>query len=140
MSKYDERMKRGFKLMQRMGRQDTMLNQKALYPELYELSVGHLFGDIWTRPHLSLRERQLITLAANIAMARPAGTPGHYRSAQHIGISKEAIMEVIIHVGHYSGWPTIGHAVAQFTQVLEEDASAKKKKKVRRRKAAVMET
>ena len=76
MSNYDERMKRGLKLMQRMGRENTMLNQKALYPELYEISVGHLFGDIWTRPHLSLRERQLITLAANIAMARPAGTPG----------------------------------------------------------------
>ncbi len=135
MSKNDDRMKRGFKLMQRMGRQDTMLNQKALSPELYEISVGHLFGDIWTRPHLSLRERQLITLAANIALARPAGTPGHYRSARHIGISKEEIMEVIIHVGHYSGWPTIGHAVAQFTQVLEEDAAVEKKKKARRRKA-----
>ena len=134
MSNYDERMKRGLKLMQRMGRENTMLNQKALYPELYEISVGHLFGDIWTRPHLSLRERQLITLAANIAMARPAGTPGHYRSAQHIGISKEEIMEVIIHVGHYSGWPTIGHAVAQFTQVLEEDAAREKKKKPGRRK------
>jgi alkylhydroperoxidase/carboxymuconolactone decarboxylase family protein YurZ len=56
-------------MLKKMGRQDTMFDQKDLYPELYDLSVGHLFGDIWTRPHLSLRERQLITLAANIAMA-----------------------------------------------------------------------
>ena len=37
-----------------------MLNQKELYPEMYEMSVGHLFGDVWGRPGLSLRERQYV--------------------------------------------------------------------------------
>jgi hypothetical protein len=30
-------------------------------------------------------------------------------------------MEVMIHVGHYTGWPTIALAVEQYTQVLLED-------------------
>ena len=89
MSEYDDRLKRGFDKLEEMGRQDTMLNQKELYPELYEISVGHLFGDIWNRPLLSMRERQLITLAANIALCRPTGNHSHYRSAQHLGITKE---------------------------------------------------
>ncbi len=122
-------MKRGFEVLKEMGRQDTMLNQKELYPDLYDLSVGYLFGEIWTRPHLDLRERELITLAANIAMARPVGTHSHYRSAQHLGITKEEIMEVIIHVGHYTGWPTMALAVSQFTEVLKEDAEKAKKGK-----------
>lgn len=117
-----ERMKRGFEVLREMGRLDTMMNQKELYPDLYNLSVGYLFGEIWTRPHLNIRERELITLAANIALARPAGTHSHYRSAQHIGITKEQIMELIIHVGHYAGWPAMAHAVIQFEQVLKEDA------------------
>lgn len=95
------------------------------------MSVGHLFGDIWTRPHLSLRERQLITLAANIALARPTGNHSHYHSALHIGITKEEIMELIIHVGAYAGWPTQGLAVRQFTRVLEAEAAGKKKNKLR---------
>ena len=106
-----------------MGRLQTMMDQKVLYPDLYDLSVGHLFGDIWARPHLTLRERELITMASNISLARPVGTHSHYRSAQHIGITKEEIMELIIHVGHYAGWPAIALAVIQFTEVLKEDAA-----------------
>lgn len=132
MNKNEDRMKRGFAVLKQLGRQDTMLNQKALYPDVYDLSVGYLFGEIWTRPHLTLRERELITLAANIATARPNGTHSHYRSARHIGITKEEIMEVIIHVGMYAGWPALAHAVLQYTEVLEEDAAKEK----RRRKSA----
>lgn len=133
MGDYDNRYKRGFKLLQKMGREKLMLEQKALCPEMYDISVGHLFGDIWARPGLSLRERQLVTLAANIACVRPSGNHSHYRSAQHIGITKQEICEVILQVGHYAGWPALSHAVRQFTEVLKEDAKKKKKAKNRRR-------
>src|SRR5690348_14126899 len=103
MSDYEERYKRGMELLKKMGREELMMDQKALLPELYEMSVGHLFGDVWARPGLSLRERQLVTLAANIALARPSGNHSHYRSSKHIGITHEEIMEVIIQVGHYAG-------------------------------------
>ena len=124
-----KRFDKGMEVLTRMGREQTMLNQKELYPDLYDLSVGYLFGEIWSRGHLSLRERELITLAANIAMARPVGTHSHYRSARHIGITKEEIMEVIIHVGHYTGWPTMALAVGQYTEVLKEDAEKEKQRK-----------
>ena len=128
---YRERYKRGMALLRKMGREELMLDQKELSPELYELSVGHLFGDVWARPGLSLRERQLVTLAANIALARPTGNHSHYRSAEHIGITREEIVEVIIQVGHYAGWPTISNAVRQYNAVIreEEDIRTGKKKK-----------
>ena len=126
MSEYDERLNKGFEKLREMGREDSMLDQQELYPELYELSVGHLFGDIWNRPHLSMRERQLITLAANIALCRPTGNHSHYRSAQHLGITREEIMEVIIQTGAYSGWPTMAHATHQFKEVIEEDEAKAK--------------
>jgi 4-carboxymuconolactone decarboxylase len=126
---HGKRMKKGFEVLRKMGRLGTMTNQKALYPELYDLSVGYLFGEIWTRPHLSLRDRELITLASNIALARPHGTHSHYRSAMHLGFTREEIMETIIHVGHYAGWPAIAHAILQFEQVLKEDAAKAKKKR-----------
>src|SRR5688572_31120301 len=121
MSDYKkERYDRGMKLLKKMGRENLMMDQKALSKELYEMSVGHLFGDVWGRPGLSLRDRQLVTLAANIAMARPTGNHSHYLSSMHLGISKREIIEIMIQVGHYTGWPTLSNAVRQFTEILAE--------------------
>ena len=125
---YNNRFERGMRVLKRMGRENLMLNQKALSPELYEMSVGHLFGDVWGRPGLSLRERQLVTLAANIAMARPTGNHSHYLSSMHLGITQREIIEVMIQVGHYTGWPTLSNAVRQFTEILEEKKEADRAK------------
>ena len=126
---YDARFERGMRVLRKMGRENLMLNQKALYPDMYEMSVGHLFGDVWGRPGLSLRERQLVTLAANIAMARPTGNHSHYLSSMHLGITKREICEVMMQVGHYTGWPTLSNAVRQFTEILEEERERKKAKR-----------
>ncbi|HEY7658550.1 MAG TPA: carboxymuconolactone decarboxylase family protein [Burkholderiales bacterium] len=123
---YAGRLERGMRVLRRMGREKLMLNQKALSPDMYEMSVGHLFGDVWARPGLSLRDRQLVTLAANIAMARPTGNHSHYLSAMRLGITKRQIIEVMIQVGHYCGWPTLSNAVRQFTDILEEEKARRK--------------
>jgi len=134
MKKTDPRFKRGMAMLKRMGRETTMLDQKKLSPDLYELSVGHLFGDVWTRPGLTLRERQLITLAANLACVRPWHTNhSHFRSAMHIGITKREIVEVLIHVGHYAGWPALSVGSDQFLRVLEDEAHKKKATKKKKK-------
>ena len=129
---YNDRFERGMKVLKKMGRENLMLNQKALSPEMYEMSVGHLFGDVWGRPGLSLRDRQLVTLAANIAMARPTGNHSHYLSSMRLGITRRQIIEIMIQVGHYTGWPTLSNAVRQFTEILEEQKAAEKAKKLGR--------
>ena len=123
---YNERFERGMDVLRKMGRENLMMNQKALYPDMYEMSVGHLFGDVWGRPGLSLRDRQLVTLAANIALARPSGNHSHNLSAMHLGITQEEICEVMIQVGHSAGWPTLSNAVRQFTEIMEEQKKMKK--------------
>lgn len=114
----------GMELLTAMGRETTMMDHKRMSEDLYEYSVGFLFGEIWRRPHLSLRDRQMITLAANVALSRPTGSHSHFRSAKKVGLTHEQIMEVIIHVGMYSGWPCISHAIKQYLEVLAEDPKA----------------
>jgi 4-carboxymuconolactone decarboxylase len=133
----DEDFDKGLKQLENMNRGGTMLEQKALSEDVYRYSVGHLFGDIWTRPGLSQRDRQLITLASNIALSRPTGTPNHYRSAKALGVTHEEIMELILHVGMYGGWPCIAHACKQYTEVLEEEKKKKKTAKKAATKKAV---
>mgnify|MGYP006288812989 CR=1 FL=1 len=76
---------RGHKLLKKMGRDGLLASHKRDSKDLYDMTVGHLFGDVWTRGKLSLRERQLITIAAGVALARPTGNHSHYHSALHIG-------------------------------------------------------
>ena len=135
MGYYRDRTQRGNRILKKMGRDGLMLNQKDVCPDLYDMSVGHLFGDVWARPHLSLRDRQLVTLAANIAMARTTGNHSHYHSAMQLGITQKQIIEIIIHVGHYAGWPTIGLAMRQFNKVLKVAAAQKKAGKTKRGRA-----
>ena len=123
---YDARFARGMQVLKKMGREKLMLNQKALLPEMYDMSVGHLFGDVWGRPGLSLRDRQLVTLAANVALVRPSGNHSHYLSSLHLGITKREICEVLIQVGHYAGWPALSNGVRQFSEILEEQRKMKK--------------
>jgi 4-carboxymuconolactone decarboxylase len=117
----DRMFEKGMKKLAFMGREKTMMDQKALYEDLYRLTVGFLFGEIWNRPILSQRDRQLITLAVNVALSRPTGSHNHFRSARRLGITHEEIMELIIHVGMYSGWPCMSHAARQYTEVIEQD-------------------
>jgi 4-carboxymuconolactone decarboxylase len=126
----EENHKRGLKLLKEMGRENTLFEQEETSDDMYRLSVGYLFGEIWSRPNLTLRERQIVTLAANIALARPSGTHSHYRSAKKVGLSHEEICEIMIQVGAYAGWPTMAHANRQYREVLAEDkANATKGKK-----------
>ena len=117
----EDEFQKGLDILAEMGREDSLDEQKDMYDDMYRLSVGFLWGEVWRRPHLSLRDRQLVTLAASVALARPSGTHSHYRSARRIGITHEEICELLIQVGMYAGWPAMAHANRQYRQVLAED-------------------
>ena len=94
-----ERWNKGMEILKQMGRQDTMTNQKELYPDLYNLSVGYLFGEIWSRPHLSIRDRELITMAANIALGRGfAGVHWRSDSIDGLGLGEAVAIQVLTEV------------------------------------------
>ena len=46
----------------------------------------------------------------------------------HIGITEEELVELIIHVGQYAGWPTIGLALRQLHKVVKAGGSRKNSK------------
>jgi len=97
---------------------------KAADEEFWKLTVGHLFGDIWGRTGLSLRDRELVTLATLIALDRARGLRPHLRNAATLGITDEEMREIIIQVMHYAGWSVGAHAIVAFREVLSERAAA----------------
>lgn len=86
----------------------------------WEFTTGHLFGQVWSRPGLSLRDRALVTLSVLLAVDADRGSMNHLRYAHNLGITEEEIRELIIQVGFYAGWPKGAHAMARFTKILSE--------------------
>lgn len=98
----------------------TTLNRDTLAqvsPKLAELSQQVLFGDIWQRPQLALRDRSLITLAALAALGRTAQLPWHIGFARQNGVTDDEIAEAFTHLAFYAGWPA---AVSALSSLAEE--------------------
>jgi 4-carboxymuconolactone decarboxylase len=80
-----------------------------------------LFGDIWARPALSLRDRSLITVATLIANGSTEQLEGHLKRARDNGLSEAELKEVIIHLAFYAGWPRAMSAITVAKRALDGD-------------------
>ena len=54
---------------------------------------------------LALEERSMITLTALTVLGREAELKIHLFGARNLGIPREKIEEMMIHLAHYGGWP-----------------------------------
>jgi 4-carboxymuconolactone decarboxylase len=79
--------------------------QEQTRDEFARLTIENLFGDVWTRPGLALRDRSLITVAALTVLGREQELRMHLGGALRAGISREQIRELMMHLAHYGGWP-----------------------------------
>ena len=77
----------------------------ALPEEFFDLTISHVYGQVWTRPGLTMEERSIITVAVLTAQGTVPELETHLKGARHLGIAREKIDELMIHVAHYAGWP-----------------------------------
>ncbi|MCX5195711.1 carboxymuconolactone decarboxylase family protein [Streptomyces sp. NBC_00249] len=87
--------------------------QRATLPGLEQIAPGYadwiittLFGGTYLREGLSLRDRQLVNLAALTALGGvdPQLT-GHIKTGLRIGMTRQQIVEVFVHLAPYIGVP-----------------------------------
>lgn len=122
-----KRRQRGLAVYRRMG-WGANPAMKALDPELWRLTTDFVFGEVWSRSGLSLRERELVVLAALISL----GTEGmdlHLRHAHKLGITNSQIKEVIFQVMYYVGQPRGLFAMKRLKAVMAEKPPSRKKRR-----------
>ncbi len=90
-------------------------------PALGHHVAAFAFGDIYDRPGLDARSRQLITLGALIALGGcEPQLKVHIGAALNVGISREEITEAILHTSVYCGFPRALNATFVARQVFAE--------------------
>lgn len=118
----DEHRKRGLALYKEMGWGENE-GVKEADMDLWRYTTDFLFGEIWARPGLSLREKELITIAV-LLEAKADGISLHMRNAGKLGISFSDIKEVILQVAYYLGMPRALWAMRKLRAVMDETGAA----------------
>ncbi|WP_234318072.1 carboxymuconolactone decarboxylase family protein [Streptomyces sp. NRRL S-244] len=94
---------------------------KDIAPDLGRFIVEFTFGDVYHRPWLSPRRRQLVTVAALTAFGDTAPQLRvHIGAALNVGLSPAQVVEALIHVVPYAGFPRVLNAIGVAREVFEK--------------------
>ena len=90
-------------------------------PDLARCLVEFPFADIYTRPRLDLKTREMLTVAALTVLGYPqAELKDHIQGALNVGCTRDEILEIILQMAVYAGFPAALEAVKTAASVFGE--------------------
>ncbi len=109
MNEQNDRYQRGLAKLAEMDPQVAKRVTDSLAdiaPDFARYVVEFPFGDIFSRPGLDLRTRELVTVAALTAMGHAIPQlKGHIQLALQAGCTRQEITETIMQMSVYAGFP-----------------------------------
>jgi len=84
---------------------------REISPDLERLILEFVAGRIWTRSGLDLKTRSLSTVAALTALGRTSALELNIRMALGNGATKEDVLEIMLHMAPYAGFPAVWDAM-----------------------------
>lgn len=118
----NERYRRGLAKLREIDGEagDRVLESlRPIAPDFATYVIEFPFGDIFSRPGLDLRTRELATVAALTAMGTaPAQLRLHIGGALNVGASPEEILETIMQMAVFAGFPAALNGLAAAREVF----------------------
>lgn len=106
---HSERFIKGQQMLQQVdgkGGDAVVDSLRDIAPDFARYLIEFPFGDIYSRTGLDLRSREIATVAALTAMGN--ATPQlkvHIEAALHVGLTQAEIIEVMMQMAVYAGFP-----------------------------------
>lgn len=120
----DKLSKKNIELMQRFNDNAVRRLNDDLYPiapDLVEMLIDSIYGNVYQRGVLSIKERHIATLSALIAIGsseRQLSFQGF--AAYKLGITKEEIQEILIQNAIFSGFTRAMNAAVVLDEVYKK--------------------
>lgn len=103
------------------GGEAVIKSLEDISPDLGRYIVEFAFGDIYSRPELSLQERETITLASLLTLGGcEPQLEVHINGALNTGIPPQKIVEIFLQCIPYTGFPRVLNAVFNAKRVFNE--------------------
>lgn len=101
--------------------EQVIASLKDIAPDLARYIIEFPFGDIYSRSGLDLKSREIATVAALTAMgnAQPQ-LKVHIHGALNVGCTREEVIEVIIQMAVYAGFPAALNGIFAAKEVFTE--------------------
>jgi len=120
----DERYRRGlerFREVDGKGGERAVEHLRDLVPEIGRYLVEYPFGDIYSRPGLDLRTRELAAIASLTSMGGcDPQLRVHIHAALNQGASRQEVIEVILQMTVYAGFPKALNALYTAKDIFEK--------------------
>ena len=122
MTKRLDKGKKWFNEVYGGGKADGLVEmQLGLGQDLARFGIEFNFGDIYSRPGLTLAQRELLSLASLVVIGGlEPQLRGHTRGAIRVGCTPTEILETVIHTVQYCGFPKALNAMRVVTDQLVE--------------------
>ena len=121
---------KGIRMLRRLLGDERAQEARAawakLSPDFADLVTNFLAGKIWSRPHLDLKTRSLVTVAALTALGRPNGLRLNIEIALNNGATQEEILETLLQMAPYAGFPACWEGLVIADEVFEHKRTAAK--------------
>jgi len=105
----DESRQRGLKMIQEVY-QGRVNIDPTLTPH-QAATVDHVFGEVWSRPGLDIRDRRLVVIGVLGILGKSEILETQFGAALDRGeLTAEQIHEIVLQLAHYVGWPLAGAA------------------------------
>ena len=98
----------------------TVSGIDQLAPDLKRIIDECLFGSIWTRPGLDVKQRSICTISALMALGQLPILRRHIERGLNAGLPPEQVVEVFIQLTFYVGVPAVETALRITKEIYEE--------------------
>jgi len=98
---------------------------RDIAPDFARYVIEFPFGDIYSRPALDLKSREIAVVAALTAIGNAAPQlKVHIHGALNVGCTREEVIEVIMQMAVYAGFPAALNGLFAAKEVFQERESA----------------
>ncbi len=116
----EERYERGRRKMLEVHGERSFRTIESL-GDLGRSIIGFAYGEVYSRPGLALRDRQIATVAVLVALGRSSQLPVHLRSSLAAGLTADELHEIILQVATLAGFPPAMNAWSTLKTILSEE-------------------
>ncbi|WP_138468229.1 carboxymuconolactone decarboxylase family protein [Poseidonocella sp. HB161398] len=114
-----ERGRRALDAIDGQAGRDVIDSLAGIAPDFATYLFEFPFGDIYSRPGLSLRDREIATVAALAAMGTAAPQLRvHIEAGLNVGLTQEEITEILMQMAVYAGFPAALNGLAAAREVF----------------------